>query len=154
MNTILKRAIQPEMIALQASAADWRDAVRQGGQLLLKGGCIRPEYIDAMVQVIEEVGPYVVISKHIALPHARPEEGVCKMGISVLTLATPVNFGNEENDPVKYVFCLAAGDSSQHLEMLQGFVGLLERKEFFALLDSASDPKEVAKFIADSSPGN
>ncbi len=43
---------------------------------------------------------HIVIAPGIALPHARPEDGVIDSTVAVVRLAEPVNFGNEDNDPV------------------------------------------------------
>ena len=57
------------------------------------------------------MGPYIVITKHVALPHARPEAGALESAIGIATLKHPVKFGNKDNDPVKYLFCLSATDN-------------------------------------------
>lgn len=144
---MLQDMIRSEMIALNVAANGWEQAVQKGGELLLKGGCISKKYIRAMIQNIQEAGPYMVITKHLAMPHAKSEDGVLRDGISILTLAPPVEFGNLENDPVKYVFCLAAKSSSQHLAQMQNFVRLLEQPAFFTLLDEGACPKEITAYI-------
>ena len=40
-----------ESIEFGYEAADWRDAVRQAGKLLLNAGAITESYIDAMITV-------------------------------------------------------------------------------------------------------
>ena len=127
---MLSSQINGKLIQLKVEASDWQDAVRRSGQALLEAGYILPEYIDAMVESIIEAGPYVVIAKHIAMPHAKPECGALREGISITTLKTPVFFGNEDNDPVKYVFCLSATDAGSHLDLMQGFSNIMEEESF------------------------
>lgn len=79
-------------IQTQIYAEDWEDAIKKTSKLLLDRGAIGQSYVDAMIRVIKENGPYIVISKHIALAHARPEYGVKEMGLSFSTLNPPVNF--------------------------------------------------------------
>lgn len=145
---MISKMIKQELIRLNVSAHDWQDAVRQGGQVLLDAGYIRQEYIDAMIKLVNESGPYVVIAKHIAMPHAKSADGALQEGISIITLKEPVNFGNEENDPVKYVFCLSATSSSKHLDLMQSFSDLLEQESFFKLLDEATSPEAVMEYIS------
>lgn len=53
------------------------------------------------------------------------DDGVNKLGISVATMAEPVVFGNEENDPVSIIFCLAAVDSFSHLNIMKSLIELI-----------------------------
>lgn len=36
-----------------------------------------------MIESVEEYGPYIVIGPHLALAHARPEDGSLKLGLSL-----------------------------------------------------------------------
>ena len=101
--------------------------------LLIKA-CITESYVTAMINIVKEYGAYIVVGKGVALVHARPEQGVKKPGLTVMTLRQPVNFGNPENDPVKLVFCLAAADSNAHLEIIKDMVHIIDKEEKIALL--------------------
>lgn len=105
-------------IAIKIKAAHWQEVVQTAGQLLLVDNLITEKYIEAMQKSIIENGPYVVIGKGIALLHARPEDGVKKLGMSLVTLAEPVNFGNKNNDPVKIAFAFGAVDDKQHVKAI------------------------------------
>jgi len=59
------------------------------------------------------------------MPHARPEDGVIKPGFALVTLATPVEFGNSENDPVDIVVAFGAIDKEKHVEALVKIANLL-----------------------------
>lgn len=135
------------LIRLKIDAKDWEDAIRQSAAALLENGKITPSYIDAIVQTVREVGPYIVLTKHVALPHARSEAGALESAIGIATLKEPVVFGNKENDPVKYLFCLSAKDSESHINALAELTGLLEREDFYAFLDQAEDASEVIQYI-------
>ncbi|MEH7118359.1 BglG family transcription antiterminator [Neobacillus vireti] len=127
------REIQPMLqdiltdsnILLQQDCKDWKEAITKSAQVLVTQEVIEKRYIDAMIQSVEEFGPYIVVGKHLALAHARPEDGVNKLGISVMTLKEPVHFGNPDNDPVKIVFCLAAVDSYSHLNVMKNLIELI-----------------------------
>ena len=70
-----------------------------------------------------------------------------RSGLSILTLATPVWFGNEANDPVKYVFCLSAADKADHLLVMRSFVAILEDKHFFEVMDTAKTGGEIVQYM-------
>lgn len=135
------------LIKLNVPAKDWEDAIRQSASVLVENNKVTEAYVDAMVNTAKESGPYIVITKHVALPHARPEAGSKEISIGIATLETPVEFGNDDNDPVKYVFCLSAIDNNSHLRAMSELVELFEMDEFFRTLDNAKDPKEVIDFI-------
>ena len=136
-----------ELVRLNIEAKDWEDAIRQSADALLQNGKIKASYIDAIIKTVKETGPYIVITKHVALPHARSEAGALESAIGIATLKEPVVFGNKENDPVKYLFCLSAKDSESHINALAELTGLLDRKDFYEFLDQAKDASEVIKYI-------
>jgi mannitol/fructose-specific phosphotransferase system IIA component (Ntr-type) len=135
--------IDPSMIRLQVQAKDWQEAVRQGGQLLLDGGKCEARYVDAMVEAVREMGPYMVLAPGLALAHARPEDGVLELGLSVITLSTPVDFGSEANDPVSLVISFGGVDKESHIGMLQALARFLMVEENQAFLRQATSVPDV-----------
>ena len=144
---MLKDMVSEKLIRLQIEADNWEDAVRQAAQPLVDENKAKMSYVDDIIKGVKEMGPYIVLTKHVALPHARPESGALENAIGVATLKTPVEFGNEENDPVKYMFCLCDTGNSEHLNALAELAGLFEDKDFFELLDKTTDPAEVMAYI-------
>lgn len=144
---LLKDLLSEELILLNIDASDWEDAIRKAAQPLVAEKKVTESYVDDIIVGVKNNGPYIVLTEHVALPHARPESGALESAIGVATLKTPVEFGNEANDPVKYLFTLSAKDSSQHLSALSELAGLFEDKEFFNLLDNSNNPKEIMEYI-------
>lgn len=144
---MLSNIINEQFIQLNVQAKNWEDAIRKCAEPLLVNGKVNAEYIDQMIENTKAMGAYIVITKHVALPHARPIEGSNKLAISISTLKESIEFGNQENDPVKYVFCLSAENSSTHLDMMSELVGLLENQTFFDVLDNSKSEKAVLDYI-------
>ena len=144
---MLKDLLNEELILLNINASDWEDAIRKAAQPLVAEKKVTESYVDDIIVGVKNNGPYIVLTEHVALPHARPESGALESAIGVATLKTPVEFGNEANDPVKYLFTLSAKDSSQHLSALSELAGLFEDKGFFNLLDNSNNPKEIMEYI-------
>lgn len=111
----LKDLLSPEQIRLGVRAPDWRAAVTEAGRLLVASGCVTEAYLDAMIRTVETLGPYVVIAPGIAMPHARPEDGVLRTAMALARLESPVAFGHPSNDPVDLVLPLAAVDPDAHV---------------------------------------
>ena len=112
-------------IQVKVQAEDWEDAIRKSSAILLREDAIEPGYVEAMIQVVKENGPYIVISKHIALAHAQSKFGVKAQGLSFTTLEPPVPFGAKEMDPVKLVITLAAIDQNAHIDLLSEVAEIL-----------------------------
>jgi len=139
----VKKLIRPNIIGIVESVEDWQGAIRAVGKLLVEDGAVEERFVDAMIRVAIEFGPYIVVAPGIALPHARPEDGVINASIAIARLKTPVNFGNEDNDPVYLVVALAAVDNKQHIEGLQQLALVLGNKEKIKAIKAATTPKEI-----------
>lgn len=119
---MLTDLLQNEHIIRNVRVSDWEAAIRCSGELLVKTGSVEPGYVDQMVAISKEAGPYIVIVPGVALAHARPTDGVNRLSLSLATLDKPVEFGNTDNDPVRVVISLAAVDSIGHLGILRDLV--------------------------------
>ena len=146
-NIMLKDILKPDTIMINAHAATWEEAVELSGRLMLNAGCIKPCFIDAMLDMVRENGPYVVIAPGIAMPHARPENGALRTCMSLVTLDMPVEFGNPENDPVYIVIGLAATDNSGHLDALSELVEILGDKEKYQAILKAKTSNEIGALL-------
>lgn len=143
----LSKMLTKETIALGLRVRDWQEAVQEAGGLLVNAGAVEPRYIEAMVQMVQDIGPYIVIAPGVALPHARPEDGVRKACMSLVTLSPPVNFGNEHNDPVKLVVAFGTTDNKAHIEALAALARLLGDSSILESLKQAPSPDEILKLI-------
>jgi mannitol/fructose-specific phosphotransferase system IIA component (Ntr-type) len=117
------------------------------GRLLVESEAVEPRYIEAMKRVLREMGPYAVIAPGIVLLHARPEDGVRRPCLAMLTLATPVPFGHSQNDPVDLVFAMGAVDKQAHVAALQELARLLMDSPTLERIRSATDSRSVRTAI-------
>lgn len=138
---MLSDYLTEKTIAVNVAADDWQEAIRAAGQLLVETGGVEPRYIEAMIRTAEELGPYIVIAPGIAIPHARPEEGVIKNCFSLITLSPPVEFGNEDNDPVVVVVAFGATDHESHVETLAELARAIAQDRFLEKAKNAPSKK-------------
>ncbi len=124
----------------------WQEAIRAACTPLVTAGVVEPGYVDACVDLIRRHGPYTVLAPGIALPHARPEDGVHRVGVSVVVLSFPVEFGHPENDPVDIVIAFGSPDSDQHIDLLAALAGGLA-EGLADRLRAATDATEATKAI-------
>jgi len=120
--------IENNSIQLNASPSDWRDAIKIGTDMLVVSGAILPSYHDAIINSIEKLGPYVCIAPNLALPHARPEDGVIKTSFALVTLRDPVFFDGED-EPVYVLITLAGSSSNEHMDGLMEITRVLDDEE-------------------------
>lgn len=144
---MLSELCNASLIRLNIEASDWKTAIRESVAPLVENKKVNENYVEEIIKGVLELGPYIVITKHVALPHARPEAGALETAIGIATLKDPVKFGNKDNDPVKYLFSLSATDNTKHLNALAELAGLFEKQEFFELLDRAKDPQEIMNYL-------
>jgi PTS system ascorbate-specific IIA component len=138
-----------ENIAVNVKAADWKEVVDETGKLLLEADQIEEKYIEAMKQSIIDNGPYVVIGKGIALLHARPEDGVKENCLSLITLAEPVEFGNENNDPVQIAFAFGTVDNEKHVKTISELSVVLMEESAVDKIAGMGSAEEILSYIED-----
>jgi len=144
----LAKWLNDEKIQYVESVADWQEALTIAGRPLLSEGAISQNYIDAIIRQKEEIGPFFVIAPQIAMPHARPEQGANKLGLSIVLLGTPVKFDSEENDPVKAIFMFSAPDSNSHIEMISGLAEVLSDEAIMAQLFNATSKEALTTLLS------
>lgn len=136
-----------EHIAVSVQAEDWESAVRAVGQLMVDTNAVEERYIEGMINTTKELGPYIVIAPGVAIPHARPEDGVLKPCLAFVKLSTPVEFGNKDNDPVTLLFALGALDHDQHVSALQKIAEILMDETKFQNLINAETVEDVSNIL-------
>ena len=147
MDATLATAFSPESVLLQHSAGSWREAIALAGAGLVAAGCTTAAYTEAMINVVEVNGPYIVIAPGFALAHARPSADVLRWGMSLVTLAQPVHFGAGDHDPVSVVLGLAAVDKNQHIAALQLLGEKLLQPQFVNSLLNFSSFNAIIEFL-------
>jgi PTS system ascorbate-specific IIA component len=144
----LAKWLNNEKIQYVESVTDWQEALMIAGRPLLSEGAISQDYIDAIIQQKEEIGPFFVIAPQIAMPHARPEQGAHKLGLSIVLLGTAVKFNSEENDPVKAIFMFAAPDSNSHIEMISQLAEVLSDENTMTQIFNASSKDALMAILS------
>lgn len=135
--------IQKKFI-LKQKVSHWQEAVKHGVDLLEQSGCVEARYYQAILDAVEKMGMYFVISKGLAMPHGRPEEGALQNGMSLITLETPINFGNPENDPVSIVLTIAAKEKeSMNTQILVEVATFFSHEKAMKRLATAKTPEDL-----------
>ena len=143
----LAELLTKDTISIKAAASDWKEAIRKSGELLVKTGAAEPRYIEAMIRFCEEHQAYIVVVPGIAIPHARPEDGMKRVGFSLVTLKEPVYFGHPQNDPVDLLIALGGPDNKSHIKALAQLAQMLQNQETVKRIRNAQTKEEALKII-------
>ena len=138
--------LSPSFIQLTITSNSWEEAFYVAATPLIEAEIVSRRYIDKIIQTTYQEGPYMVISENVALPHARPEDGARDVGLGITVLKQPIKILGRT--PMKYIFTLAAVDNKKHLTALAELVALIDRTDFFQMLDTATSPEEAYQWIA------
>jgi len=141
--------LSKERISLQASATDKQDAIRKAGGLLVKSGCVLPEYVDGMLKREESMS--TSLGNGVAIPHGVYEnrDHILQTGISVLQLVAPVEW--DEGDPVTMVIGIAAS-ADEHVGVLSNLADVIDNEDSLAELLKTTDPDVVVKYLGEKQP--
>jgi mannitol operon transcriptional antiterminator len=137
-----------DTIALGVRSENWEGVVEAAGGLLYKVQAIQSRYIEAMKEVIYSYGPYVVFAPGVALLHARPEDGVNRICMSLITLEPHVPFHHPNHDPVSLAFGFGVVDNHSHLKALAQLANLLSDNQRLTCLKSARTKSEIVEILS------
>ncbi len=144
---MLSELLTKETIHFTEEKLDWRNAITKSSQPLVESNKIQLQYVDAMIKKVEEVGTYIHIGKGVAIPHARPENGVNQLGMSFLRTKSPVLLLDQEEHRIDIFICLAAIDSEAHLKALAQLTKILGDNDLLESLKSAETAEQVIEII-------
>ena len=147
--SLLQDLLSEDNVSFHYPAETWEDVIRHGGQLMVDAGFIEPTYTEAMIDVVRDMGPYIVSAPGLAMPHARPEMGAKQVGTALVTLEKPIDFGSPENDPVSVAVFLCAPNKDEHIQLLTDIATLFEDEEFLDAAVNFESIEDVQSFLAE-----
>ncbi|MGX7264825.1 BglG family transcription antiterminator [Enterococcus crotali] len=144
---MLSELLTTDMIQLTDKKLTWEEAIAYAAQPLKTQGKITEDYIEAMIQKVKDYGAFIHIGKGIALPHARPEDGVKQLGMSLLKVEEPVLLLDDPKHEITIFICLAAVDNEMHLKALASLTKILSNKENLEQLLAAKDQETIIQLL-------
>ena len=147
--SLLQDLLSEDNVSFRYPAETWEDVIRHGGQLMVDAGFTDPTYTEAMIDVVRDMGPYIVLAPGLAMPHARPEMGAKQVGAALVTLEKPIDFGSPENDPVSVAIFLCAPNKDEHIQLLTDIATLFQDEEFLDAAVNFESIEDVQSFLAE-----
>jgi mannitol/fructose-specific phosphotransferase system IIA component (Ntr-type) len=135
------QVVKLEYVQVLDKVVDWKEAIRVAAAPLLENNIITENYIEKMIETVVTMGAYIVISKDIAIPHARPEDGASRTAISLLKLRNRVNFAEDKD--INVIMALASSNSDDHIRILKDIATLLSNTDNYKKLMDTYDVGEL-----------
>ena len=135
-------------IQINVNAETWEDAIRKSAEPLLNEGYFNYVYIEQMIQNVYDNGPYIVIGPRFALPHETPNRGQ-RLGMNLIRLSQPIDFGSKLFDPVEFVCCLSTQNKESHLRSMFHILSLIRNDEFLQAMENAKTASEMMRILHD-----
>ncbi len=119
--------LSPQKITLSNEGMLWQEGIRLAGECLIQSGSIVPRYLETIISQTMYYGTYMFLTDEVMLAHAKPEDGVNKVDVSMTIFKTPVSFG--KGKAAKVIIVLAAEDQEKHLKILNDIMKIAEKEE-------------------------
>lgn len=144
---MLLKEIANGRCAFGLTAESWEEAVTLSCRPLVEAGCVTEEYAQDVIEIVNELGPYIVILPGLAIPHSsRYPEHTLKTAVSFVNFRSPISFSPGAEDPetqAQLFFALSAVDPEQHLENMKRLFDVLSNEALLDALRTVRSPREL-----------
>lgn len=146
---MLNDFISVQNVQITDRVKDWRQAVARSVRPLRDFDYVDETYEKAILRNVETYGSTFIVCPYIILPHARPEEGVIKNGVSILLVHKPF-YLHEQSIPIKLMIVLSPKNARVHLQMLRDISLVLhDERQLKCILNSKTAELLFAHFTAE-----
>lgn len=128
---------------ISGEGMNWQDAIKKSAEPLLKEGLVPQHYVDDVIRICEEKGPYMNTDPDVILAHARPEEGIKEAVLGLLVTKHPIALLDDEKHAGRIWIFLAAPTNRSHLSYLQTLAGFTMDRERLARMLNAKTVDEL-----------
>ncbi|PTO77717.1 PTS beta-glucoside transporter subunit IIABC [Vibrio splendidus] len=114
---------------------------------LLASNKIEASYVEAIKQKHKDIGAYYVLAPKIAMPHARPEDGVKEASLQVTVFKKGVDLESEDNGDVYLSITLAAMDSDSHIHTIMALSELFQNDDDIDAIIAAETEQAIIEIL-------
>ena len=97
--------LKEEYCRFDAETDDRKEAIAMACEPLIKNGLVKPEYVEEMIHIVQNLGNYMVFIPEIDFVHGR-KDNVRENCISLMKLKHPIDFGSKAKVDVKVIIVL------------------------------------------------
>ena len=114
---------------------------------LLANNKIEASYVEAIKQKHKDISAYYVLAPKIAMPHARPEDGVKEASLQVTVFKKGVDLESEDNGDVYLSITLAAMDSDSHIHTIMALSELFQNDDDIDAIIAAETEQAIIEIL-------
>ena len=134
-----------EKISVTDELMTWTDAIYLAGEPLIREGSIVEKYLDSIISGTMYYGTYMFINSEVMLAHAKPQDGVNHLDLSLTVFKTPIFFN--ETHSAKMIFLLSAEDNERHLKIMNELLKLASTAENLSRLSDSDTAEEILSVL-------
>ncbi|SDJ58428.1 BglG family transcription antiterminator [Salimicrobium halophilum] len=139
----LHSLLPPSHIQRTEEVRDWEEAVRSCASPLVQEEYITPDYVQKMIHASSN-DPYIILGKRLAIPHAAPEDGVKRMGMSMLSVRNGVSYAGTD---IYWIVVIAAVDKHQHMTALMQLMEIAQNRSLEDQVLNAASAEEIYRIL-------
>ncbi|ARJ50726.1 BglG family transcription antiterminator [Staphylococcus lutrae] len=121
----LKDVLKPAHIIKVKRKMNRNEAIAASIEPLEQNKIVTEKYKDEIINKLDEFGPYMAISPHIALIHGGTRQVLNGVGMTLLYFEVGVPFQHTHFDPIKVIIGLATDGPQKHLTAMKVLSDLL-----------------------------
>jgi mannitol PTS system EIIA component len=137
---IMNDILTLDTIQIQAKIGSKEEAIRCAGELLVKSGCVKPAYVDSMLEREKTMSTFV--GNGVSIPHGEFKNLglVNRTGISVLQVPEGVEW---QPGDIAYLIVGIAATGDEHIKVLQNLALVVEDLATAELLAKTTAPELI-----------
>lgn len=133
--------VMQENIQIIDECNSWEEAIQLAAQPLLKKKLINQNYVDSMINAVNDYGTYMVMTPNTAYVHAGVNDGIFQNCTAILVIKKPVIFAYTNSKLVSNIVILGIKDKREN--DLLNIAYIFEKEENIKLLCSSDITKEA-----------
>lgn len=133
--------VMKDNIQIIDECSSWEDAIQLAAQPLLKKKLINQNYVDSMINAVNEYGTYMVMTPNTAYVHAGVNDGIFQNCTAILVIKKPVVFAYTNSKLVSNIVILGIKDKREN--DLLNIAYIFEKEKNIKLLCSSDITKET-----------
>lgn len=146
MLSLKNSLIENNSIRLNQRAQNWQEAIKIATAPLVDSHAVEEKYSDAIIASTLHYGPYYILMPGLAMPHARPSDGVNQDAFSLVVLKEPVVFSDGKE--ISILITLAATSSAIHTSIaIPQIIAVFELPNIVERLLKVETSEEVLELI-------
>lgn len=126
----------------------WMKALYSAGTPLIERGSIYQNYIRHIIERLKESGPYMFVTNELILAHARPENGVRHLDLSIGIVREGIPFGKGKT--ARVILLLSPKDQQKHMGILRDIRKIFRNAGMVESLLKAKSAAQVCSILRDA----